>query len=102
KTPTSRLAQTDPALLIRNDGAPVSVLVKLDHDPVATYAGGVAGYAPTSPQRTGRPLSNSAAERRYAGYLAGRERAFIARLSAKVPAAEAGLRLRTVYGGLAV
>jgi subtilisin family serine protease len=102
KTPTSRLAQTDPSLLGRDDGTPVSVLVKLDHDSVATYAGGVAGYAPTSPQRTGRPLSNSAAERRYAGYLAERENAFVSRLSAKVPSAETGLRLRTVYGGLAV
>jgi subtilisin family serine protease len=102
KTPTSRLARTDPSLLGRRDGTPVSVLVKLDHDAVATYAGGVAGYAPTSPLRTGRPLSNSAAERRYAGYLAGRESAFISRLTATVPSAEAGLRLRTVYGGLAV
>src|SRR5687768_571259 len=102
KTPTSRLAQTDPSLLGRDDGTPVSVLVKLDHDSVATYAGGVAGYEPTSPQRTGRPLSNSAAERRYAGYLATRENTFISRLSTKVPSARTGLRLRTVYGGVAV
>jgi subtilisin family serine protease len=102
KSPTSRLARTDPSLLGRADRAPVSLLVKLDHDPVATYAGGVAGYEPTSPQRTGRPLSNSAAERRYAGYLAARENAFVAGLAAAVPSARAGLRLRTVYGGLAV
>ena len=102
KTATSRLARTDPSLLDRSDTTVVSVLVKMDYDPVATYAGGVVGYEPTSPQRTGRALSNSAAERRYTGYLARREDSFLTRLAAKVPSARSGLRLRTVYGGLSV
>ena len=101
KTPTSGLAQTDPSLLNRTDTGAVAILVKLDYDPVATYTGGVAGYEATSPQRTGKPLSNSAAERRYAAYLAGRENSFVSRLTAKVSSAQTGLRLRTVYGGLA-
>ena len=63
KSLTSRLAETDRTLLGRRDTAPVPVLVKLDHDPVATYAGGVAGYAATSPAWTGRKLTGAPAER---------------------------------------
>ena len=47
KTPTSKMAQTDPKLLNRADTAPISVVVKLDYDSVATYDGNVAGYAAT-------------------------------------------------------
>src|SRR5262245_62814281 len=49
KTLTSRLAQTDPALLGRTDSTPVNVVVKLDYDSVATYAGSINGLAATSP-----------------------------------------------------
>ena len=52
KAPTSRLAQTDPGLLARDDRTQMPVLVKLDYDAVATYSGGVAGLAPTSPSAT--------------------------------------------------
>jgi subtilisin family serine protease len=76
------------------------VLVKLDHDPVATYAGGVAGYAATSPAATGRRLSGSSAEKRYENYLAERENAFVKALASKVPGASVRTRLRTVYGGV--
>ena len=49
KSAASRLARTDPALLARTDSAPVTVMIKLDHDGSASYAGGVAGLAATSP-----------------------------------------------------
>ena len=39
KSLTSRIAETDPALLGRTDATPVEVLVKLDYDSVATYQG---------------------------------------------------------------
>src|SRR5882757_3382578 len=48
KSPTSRLAQTDPALLNRTDSAAVQVVVKLNQDALATYSGGLAGLAATS------------------------------------------------------
>jgi len=101
KTPSSRLAQTDPSLLGRTDSAPVAVVVKLDVDSVSTYTGGVSGYAATSPAVTGKRLSNSSAERNYEGYLAGKEDAFLNALHAKVPNAKISQRLRTVYGGVA-
>jgi subtilisin family serine protease len=101
KSPTSRLAKTDASLLGRKDSTPIPVLVKLDYDPVATYSGGVAGYAATSPAATGRRLSGSAAEKRYESYLAGRESSIVKDLTGKIPGASVRQRLRTVYGGVA-
>jgi hypothetical protein len=101
KAPTSRLAQTDPSLLDRTDSTPVPVLVKLDHDSLATYTGEVSGLDATSPAVTGRGLSGGTAERRYEAYLAAREAEFTAALESSVPAATVGQSLRTVYGGVA-
>lgn len=101
KASTSRLVQTDPALLGRTDTTPVPVLIKLDHDPVATYAGEVRGLAATSPAVTGHDLSGGGAERRYESYLARREASFVGDLARTVPGATVGQRLRTVYGGVA-
>src|SRR5262245_8904512 len=50
KSPSGQLAQTDPALLGRTDSKPVNVLIKYDFDATASYTGGVAGLAPTSPR----------------------------------------------------
>ncbi len=100
KSPTSRLAETDVSLLGRTDSKPVAVVVKLAHDPVATYAGGLAGLAATSPSATGRKLSGAAAERSYESYLANQEQAFVSELGRKVPGSSVRQRLRTVYGGV--
>ncbi|HEX5542196.1 MAG TPA: S8 family serine peptidase [Micromonospora sp.] len=100
KAPTSRLAETDPALLGRKDTEPIPVLVKLANDPVATYTGGVAGFTATSPAVTGRKLSGAPAERSYENYLAGQEQTFAAELARRIPGAKVKQRLRTVYGGV--
>ncbi|MFC6017743.1 S8 family serine peptidase [Plantactinospora solaniradicis] len=100
KAPASSLARTDPALLARKDSTPIPVLVKLDYESLASYRGGVSGYAATSPARTGRKLSGAPAEQRYGGYVAGRESAFVGALAKRVPQASVGHRLRTVYGGV--
>ena len=39
KSTTGKLAQTDPSLLGRTDVTPVHVVVKLDYDATASYAG---------------------------------------------------------------
>src|SRR5262245_18093945 len=62
---TSRVARSDQALLRRTDTAAVPVVLKLNHDALATYGGDVAVYPATSPAVTGRPLSGSPAERAY-------------------------------------
>ncbi len=102
KAPTSRLAETDTSLLGRTDSEPIPVLVKLDHDSVATYTGEVPGYEATSPAVTGEALTGDAAQRRYEAYLAEREADFVSELSEAVPDAEVGRSLRTVYGGVAL
>ncbi|HTJ39786.1 MAG TPA: S8 family serine peptidase [Dactylosporangium sp.] len=102
KTPTSKMAQTDPALLNRTDSAPVSVVLKLDYDSVATYDGNVAGYAATSPSVTGRPLSRGQSEQRYEQRIAGIESRVLGDVNKQVPNAKVGQRLRTVYGGVAL
>jgi len=101
KSPTSQLAQTDPALLNRTDATPVTVVIKLKHDAVATYTGDIAGFAATSPAVTGKQLSGSAAEKKYEAHLADLENAFASQLDKRVPGAKITNRLRTVYGGVA-
>jgi hypothetical protein len=102
KALTSHLAETSRSLLGRTEATPVPVLIKLDYDSVATYAGGVAGLAATSPQVTGKDLTGrSVRERRYERYIAGQEAAFVAALERRVPAADVGHTYRVVYGGVA-
>lgn len=101
KTPTARLAHTDRDLLGRRTAEPTPVVIKLNYDPLATYAGDVAGYPATSPAVTGKPLTGASAERRYAGHVGAMEQAFVTRLRGLVPDALVRSRLRTVYGGVA-
>lgn len=101
KAPTSRLAETDRKLAARTDDAPVPVMIKLDHDSLATYAGGVDGMAATSPSVTGKALSKrTAAQREYTSYLQSQERDFTAALADAVPQVEVGQSFRVVYGGV--
>ncbi|MFB9412969.1 S8 family serine peptidase [Dactylosporangium matsuzakiense] len=102
KSPTSRMAKTDPSLLNRSDTAKVSIAVKLDYDSTATYSGDIAGYAATSPSVTGKALSGNADEKRYENRIAGIEDKFLTELKKQVPDAKVGQKLRTVYGGVAL
>ncbi|GLH95838.1 S8 family serine peptidase [Phytohabitans aurantiacus] len=100
KAPTSRLAQTDPTLLSRTESTRIPVLVKMDYDPVATYSGGIAGLAATSPGETGRKLGRGATEQAYEKHIARREQEIVADLTKAVPSTTVRQRLRTVYGGV--
>lgn len=102
RAPTSRLARTDRALLGRADSELIPVLVKLDHDPVASYRGGITGFEPTSPAFTGRRLTGDAAELAYERYLEQREGRFTGLLAKNLPQAKVGQRFRMVYGGMAL
>ena len=103
KSVTGRLAKSDPALLKRTDSAPVSVMVKLDLDSVASYAGGVEGLAPTSPVVTGKPLEQQRnavkAYTKHADQVLGDAAGDIKRA---VPSAKVGDSFTSAYGGLAV
>ncbi|MBC8263746.1 MAG: hypothetical protein H8E47_06450, partial [Anaerolineales bacterium] len=53
-------------------------IIQLEDAPLATYTGGVKGYAPTAIQATGanRLDVNASASRAYIGYLQGKQEAF--------------------------
>jgi subtilisin family serine protease len=102
KSPASRLARTDPELLARNDARTVNVIVKLDYDSVATYAGGIRGLPATSPKVTGKPLNRATrADKAYRAFVKGKEDAFVRALATAVPTARVGSRINTVFGGVA-
>jgi subtilisin family serine protease len=103
KSATSRLAKSDPEVLAATSPERVPLLVKLDYDSVATYTGGEAGLQPTSPAATNSKLNeNTDAVRAYESFAASVEDNFVAGLSAAIPDATVGRKLRTVYGGVAV
>jgi subtilisin family serine protease len=103
KSTSSRLAQTDESLLGRRSTEPVNVVVKLDYDPVASYAGQIRGLPATSPSVTRRALNlRSDAARRYQGYVQRVEQRFLDSLRAHVSAARARTSLRIAYGGVAL
>jgi subtilisin family serine protease len=100
--PRGALAVTDPSLLHRAGPGPVSIVVKLDYDPTATYAGDLPGFAATSPAVTGHALTRGAAEQHYQQRIASIEDPFLGALRQRVPGARVGQRLHTVYGGVAL
>ena len=103
KSPTSRLAQTDPALLGRTDAELLNVLVKLDYDSSATYEGGVPGFEATSPAKTGKKLKNNrAAVDRYEAHVATKESAVVSAIQGAVSNETIRSSYRTVYGGVAM
>ncbi|HEX7132797.1 MAG TPA: S8 family serine peptidase, partial [Iamia sp.] len=102
KSTTASIAETDPSLLGRSDGETVPVLIKLDYDAIAAYAGGRAGLAATSPSETGEPLTTvDITTGPYARQVARDEAAIVGDIRAAVPSIEIGQSLRIVYGGVA-
>ena len=103
KSASGRIAQTDESLLGLSSDAPVNVVVKLDYDAVASYAGQIEGLPATSPAETGKPLNmQSNAAQSYLDYVRDIEQRFLARLDTRVPDADVGRVLRVAYGGVAL
>src|SRR5947209_312790 len=91
KSKSGALAQTDPALVGRTDSTLVNVLIKYDYDATASYAGGVAGLAPTSPSVTGKKLKdNKAPVQAYEQYAKGVSDKITAGVKAAAPNATIG------------
>ena len=102
KSTSGSLAQTDPSLLGRTDATPVNVLIKYDYDATASYAGGVAGLAATSPAVTGKKLKNNKdAVKAYESHTAKVSKDISAAVQKAVPGAKLGESFQTVYGGVA-
>src|SRR5262249_39717142 len=71
KSDSGYIAQSDPSLLGRTDSTRVNIMVKYDFDATASYDGGLAGLAATSPRVTGKPLSeNQGAVQAYDAFTA--------------------------------
>ncbi len=101
KSRSGSIAQTDPALLGRNDATPVPVLIKLDYDAVASYTGDVEGLAATSPEVTGKSLrANKAAVDAYGRHLDTREKAARDAIEAAVPQSTVLDSFSIAYGGV--
>jgi hypothetical protein len=101
KAPSSSLAETDQALLARNDGRAARVMIKLDYDSIAAYQGGVDGLAATSPSVTGRELTGrSSAERAYKSHIDSQRSDIVADIRTAVPEARIGSAFDMVYGGV--
>jgi len=99
---TSRVAQTDPALLRLSGSALTPVMVKLDVDSLAVYQGDAAGTGATSPAVTGRKIDGRRAEvRGQDSRIAGVEGTFRQSLARIAPTATVGRSFRAVYGGVA-
>ncbi len=102
KSESGRLAQTDPALLGRTDATPVNVMIKYDYDATASYTGGVAGLAATSPSATGKKLKdNKAAVSAYESHTANVSGKISSDILRTVPGATIHQSFQTVYGGVA-
>jgi hypothetical protein len=103
KSRTGKLAKSDPALLARTDTAQVSVMVKYDYDPVASYEGDIAGLEATSPSITGKSLKkNTKAVQAYRKHIDTEQADITANLKARVPSAKPIGSYQTAYGGVAV
>ena len=101
KSPTGKIAQTDPALLGRTDATPINVVIKYDYDATASYAGGVAGLEATSPSVTGKKLKNNkAAVDAYEQYAKQVSANISSAVTAALPSAVIGQEFVTAYGGV--
>ncbi|MEA2002345.1 MAG: S8 family serine peptidase, partial [Actinomycetota bacterium] len=81
----------------------VSVIIKLDEQSVASYDGGVPGYAATNPKVTGHDKlnPNSSAVTKYQGFLKNKHTDFESSLAAAIPAAEVTQSYEFIIGGVA-
>lgn len=85
---------------VNKDGM-TTVVVKLDVAPVASYAGGVRGYAATRPTK-GTLNLRSAAAQRYRSYVNSKLRSFATAATAAVPGAQVLYEYDVVLGGVAM
>lgn len=95
------MARSDESLLARTDSEVVPVMIKLDLDGAASYAGGKVGLPATSPEVTGRALAdNPAAVNRYLAHAEGVTAEAVAAVAETVPSAEVTGSFEVAYGGL--
>jgi hypothetical protein len=103
KSRTARLAKSDASLLSERGSQSITVMVRLDYDPVASYMGGVSGLAPTSPSVTGISLKeNMAAVDVYDRHLNAVDARITQAIERRIPGAKVMRSFHIAYGGLTV
>ncbi|HEY5519323.1 MAG TPA: S8 family serine peptidase [Candidatus Limnocylindrales bacterium] len=100
KSASGRLAQSDPDLLSRTDSTPIPIMVKLDYDAIASYAGGIAGLRATAPSTTGKTLkANGVDVAAYQRYVASKSISAHRAIRQALPAIKFGRDFMIAYGG---
>lgn len=103
KSPSAKLAESDPELLTSTDTSKTTIMVKLDYDSAAAYQGGVDGLAATSPEVTGKALRKAdPAVSAYLTHVARQAAVSTKAIETLVPSAEVTGTFNVAYGGLAV
>jgi hypothetical protein len=103
KSPTARMVRSDRSVLRAEGSKLVPVMVRLDYDPAASYAGGIAGLSATSPSVTGLSVSeNQAALNTYERHLSAVDARVIRDIEAKIPQAKVLRSFHIAYGGLSL
>ena len=98
-SPTARLARSDAALLRLRGSRPIPVMVRFDVDPIASYAGGIAGLRATSPGVTGTLRLGSNRVRSYRRFLTSRMTSIADSIRRTVPGTRLLRTFDVVYGG---
>ena len=98
-SPSARIARSDEGLLRLRGKAPIAVMVRFDVDPIASYAGGIAGLHATSPGLTGPLRDHPAGVRAYERFLATRMATIADAIHTRVPSARLLRTFSVVYGG---
>src|SRR6476659_8075487 len=110
-TPSSQYSATiakdignRPQALARSNAKLVSVIVKLQNAPLATYTGGVPGLAATSPRVTGADKVNteSPESKQYLAYVDAQQAAFAISARKAIPSARVTHKLDIVVGGVSM
>jgi subtilisin family serine protease len=96
---TARIARSDASLLRLRGNAPIPVMVRFDVDPIASYAGGIAGFPATSPGLIGFLRAHPADVRAYERFLSTRMATIAGAIRRTVPAAHLLRTFSIVYGG---
>jgi subtilisin family serine protease len=103
KSPTARMVKSDRSLLKAQGSKLIPVMVRLDYDPAASYAGGIAGLAATSPSITGLSVEeNRAAVNTYERHLSAIDARITTAIQNRIPQAKVLRSFHLAYGGLSV
>jgi subtilisin family serine protease len=103
KSPTAKMVRSDRSLLRAQGSELIPVMVRLDYDPAASYFGGIAGLAATSPSVTGLSVKeNRAAVDTYERHLSAIDARVTRAIRSRIPQAKVLRSFHLAYGGLSV